>query len=453
MMKELPDLKQLADADKDELIKIIQSLWDELQKMREKKPKKTSKNSSLPPAKGFKAAVKDRSGPSEVKRTASIGRVGGGRKLSETPDAWVRTTVKSCKSCGVDLSGTLPQLMERYDKIDLPPIRPVVTRVERYGCQCPACGEVQIAPVVAGFAPGSPYRDSVVAVATTLRYEHAISYERLRRVMSEIFNLSISEGALANLFQSVKRRLEPSIAAIVQRLRRSRWVGSDETGARVNGKTQWEWVFQNDQVCLHVIRPSRGADVIAAVMNGHRPKIWLSDLFSAQKKHPAEHWQVCLAHQLRDCQYGMDAGDDIFSPRMKKLVLQACALHRRWDKLSTATQTQYRQDIDRRLTRLLTLSPTQTDGIRLQKRYFNIRDNLFLFLEDPTIPPTNNASEQAIRMSTIFRKVTNGFRSEWGKDLFADIRSIVNTGKRQGLSAFQAISAVLNPLESPFSLS
>jgi transposase len=89
----------------------------------------------------------------------------------------------------------------------------------------------------------------------------------------------------------------------------------------------------------------------------------------------------------------------------------------------------------------------------LQKRYFNIRDNLFLFLEDPTIPPTNNASEQAIRMSTIFRKVTNGFRSEWGKDLFADIRSIVNTGKRQGLSAFQAISAVLNPLESPFSLS
>jgi transposase len=101
-MKELPDLKQLADADKDELIKIIQSLWDELQKMREKKPRKTSKNSSLPPAKGFKAAVKDRSGPSEVKPTASIGRVGGGRKLSETPDAWLRTTVKSCKSCGVD---------------------------------------------------------------------------------------------------------------------------------------------------------------------------------------------------------------------------------------------------------------------------------------------------------------------------------------------------------------
>lgn len=57
----------------------------------------------------------------------------------------------------------------------------------------------------------------------------------------------------------------------------------------------------------------------------------------------------------------------------------------------------------------------------------------------PPMPPTNNGSEQAIRMSTIFRKVTNGFRSEWGRDLFANVRSVVNTGKRQGLSAFQSI--------------
>ncbi len=42
-------------------------------------------------------------------------------------------------------------------------------------------------------------------------------------------------------------------------------------------------------------------------------------------------------------------------------------------------------------------------------------------------------------MSTLFRKVTNGFRSDWGKDLFAAVRSVVNTGKRQGLSVLQSI--------------
>jgi transposase len=48
-------------------------------------------------------------------------------------------------------------------------------------------------------------------------------------------------------------------------------VGSDETGVRIDGRTCWNWVFQNDEVVIHVIRRSRGAGVIAEVMDGHRP--------------------------------------------------------------------------------------------------------------------------------------------------------------------------------------
>ena len=66
------------------------------------------------------------------------------------------------------------------------------------------------------------------------------------------------------------------------------------------------------------------------------------------------------------------------------------------------------------------------------------------------MPPTNNSSEQAIRLSAIFRKVTNGFRSDWGRDLFAAVRSVVNTGQRQGLSPFQAIQKALSPSNSLF---
>ena len=89
---------------------------------------------------------------------------------------------------------------------------------------------------------------------------------------------------------------------------------------------------------------------------------------------------------------------------------------------------QYRLDIKQRLRQALTLKPDQEDGQRLRNRYEDIQENLFLFLEDATIPPTNNSSEQAIRMSTVFRKVTHGFRSAWGKDLFAAVRSVVNNG-------------------------
>ena len=60
--------------------------------------------------------------------------------------------------------------------------------------------------------------------------------------------------------------------------------------------------------------------------------------------------------------------------------------------------------------------------------------------------------EQAIRMSVIFRRVTNGFRSEWGRDLFAGVRSVVNTGKRQGLTAYQSIQQALSTDRSLFCL-
>jgi transposase len=138
---------------------------------------------------------------------------------------------------------------------------------------------------------------------------------------------------------------------------------------------------------------------------------------------------------------------------MKTLLLRSFVLRTRWSTLAQSTRYQYRCRLYRDLQAVLALTPTQEDGIRLQKRYRDLQENLFLFLDDASIPATNNASEQALRWSVIFRKVTNGFRSEWGRDLFAAVRSVVNTGKRQGLSAFESILVALNPLESLFSLS
>lgn len=454
-MTELPDLKQLTSEDKDAL---IESLWEEVQKLRkavQKRTKKTSKNSSIPPSQGFKASVepKPESEEQSISRSASVGRKGGGRPLSEHPDQIVKAYVQQCRECGVTLSPDIQHLMQRYDKVEIPPIRPVVTQVERYGCKCPQCGQAQLGAVPVGLEPGSPFGDSIAALVTTLRYSHAISYSRMQQLMEEVFGLEISEGGIANLLERVKQQLSSTVNGVLTRIRQARVLGSDETSARVNGVNQWEWTFQNQDVCLHVIRASRGADVIREVLGDHRPQVWISDLFSAQKTHPAEEWQVCLAHQLRDCQYGIDAGDEVFSPRMKQLLLWAIVVGRRWHRLAASTQYQYRCRLNRRLEAALALSPIQEDGIRLQNRYWDLRENLFLFLEDTTIPPTNNASEQALRLSVIFRKVTNGFRSDWGRDLFADVRSIVNTGKRQGLSAFQAISHALNPAKSLFPLS
>src|ERR671932_1552359 len=140
-----PDLSQLIEAEKDAL---ILALWTQVQALtarvaeleaRLKEPPKTPDNSSLPPATGRKAnrpTRETRSGP----RQGSVGRRGGGRPLAEEPDQFVVARAAACIHCHAPLGANDHTLHARYDKVDLPPVRPVVTRVERYLGRCPSCG-------------------------------------------------------------------------------------------------------------------------------------------------------------------------------------------------------------------------------------------------------------------------------------------------------------------------
>ena len=196
------------------------------------------------------------------------------------------------------------------------------------------------APVPEGMEDGSPFSINILGLAIYLRFTQAISYQRLTRLFLHLFALRLSEGALDAMLRRAKPCFDNEVAAILARLRRSRIVCSDEKSVRIDGRTHWDWVFQNAQVVIHVIRNSRAASVVTEVMAGHRPSIWVSDLYGAQQGH-ADLWQVCLAHQLRDCKYAIDAGDTVFAPRMKALLLRACVLARRRHALAASTRRTY----------------------------------------------------------------------------------------------------------------
>lgn len=444
------DLSKLSQTEKDALILTLLGRLEEAHKLIAElrariddltRPGKTPDNSSLPPSKGQKPNGPDkaeRQGP----RKGSLGREGGGRALTADPDEIVVAKPARCRHCQAGFADADHRLDARYDKIDLPRLRPVVTRVERYGGTCRCCGATTLAPVPEGLEPGTPFSLNIVAIAMYLRFVHAVSYKRLTGLLTELFNLAISEGALDAAFQRARPQFDADVAAILSRLRRARVIYSDETGVRVDGSGRWNWVFQNADVVIHVVRRSRGADVVAEVLGGHRPALWVSDLYSAQQGH-AEAWQVCLAHQLRDCQYAIDAGDAVFAPRMKALLLRAVVLARRHRDLAASTRREYRRRLDHALDAVMALAPATRDGKRLRKRYGKVRGHLFTFLDHPEITADNNSSERELRPTATYRKVTGGFRSEWGADLFAAVRSVIGTAKRRGIDAYQAITATL----------
>lgn len=230
---------------------------------------------------------------------------------------------------------------------------------------------------------------------------------------------------------------------IAEIVRQSPVIASDETSARVCGKTWWQWLFASASAVYHTIVPTRGKCVPTDFLGGIRPKVWVSDRLAAQATH-AEAQQYCCAHLIRDAQYAVDAGDSIFAPAFRDFLKRACAIGRQRPGMTDATMARHRRDLERELDRLLALPPTNTEGRHLQAAMIvDGRDKLLVFMRRRDVPPTNNVSEQGLRMSVIFRKVTNGFRSCWGAKVYADLCSIVATGRLAGRSPLAAIRDAL----------
>jgi transposase len=67
----------------------------------------------------------------------------------------------------------------------------------------------------------------------------------------------------------------------------------------------------------------------------------------------------------------------------------------------------------------------------------------FTFLDHPEVTADNNGSERELRPTATYRKVTGGFRSDWGANLYAAVRSVIGTAARRNIDAYQAIRATL----------
>lgn len=401
-------------------------------------PPKTPDNSSVPPSKGQKP-----SGSSAPKAKAKPHR-GAHRPLHPNPTSKREVLAAACKGCGADVSSVAQVVCEEYDRVEIPRIEPDVTRVLLHGGVCPCCCKRFKAEPPAGLEPGSPFGPNIRAFVIYLRSVQGIPLARLRDVMGDLFGLDISEGALVNILGASAKPFAAAVRRIKERLLAGTTIASDETGIRVDKANWWLWVFHHDDSAVFAADKHRSKAVVEAFLGESRPDYWISDRYGGQMGWAKREHQVCLAHLIRDVQYAIDAGDTVLGPSVKGLFKRACAIGRRRASLTDATLKTYEADLDRRLDRIMALVPIHPAGIKLQAIIKKVRRHLFVFVQNRDLSATNNGSERALRPCVVYRKITNGFRSEWGAALYADIRSVVETARRRSMRAIDAVRLTLD---------
>lgn len=106
----------------------------------------TPDNSSVPPSKGHKANRAEASKRTGL-RQGTLGCKGGGRRLMQEPDHFVSAKAAGCRHYGTDRVKAEHWLRSRYEKFDLPPVRPEMTRVECYASNNSCSGGTTLALV------------------------------------------------------------------------------------------------------------------------------------------------------------------------------------------------------------------------------------------------------------------------------------------------------------------
>ena len=410
---------------------------------------KDSTNSHQPPSqdKYSKRVRKSLRKKSTRKSGGQQGHEGHHLKMSNPPDIVHDLKSNYCQSCGHPLSDQTYDLVSKRQVVELPPIRPVVLEYAQYSCHCPKCGHQQKAAYPKSVNAPIQYGASVESLVSYLSVFQYLPYNRLKMLLKDVVGLELSEGSIANLLQRSSNKMQRVYQRIKEEISQSSFVGSDETGTKVNGEKYWTWVWQNQLNTFLNISESRGSSGIEDVFPEGLPNsIVGSDRWPAQLKMISKHKQLCLAHLLRDLIWIEQSENSQWAKELQEVFLEAIQL-KKSEKLDQSSPNESKQikELEEKLNQLLAIplvKDQSPEAAKFQKAMIKNRQYLFTFLYYPEVPFDNNGSERAIRNVKVKQKISGQFKS--GQENFCIIRSVMDTLRKRGLDIMQIIQQIMS---------
>lgn len=437
----IPLLESENVALKQRVLDMEQVVLDLIKKVEQMSVRKDSQNSSKPPSSDYGRKNKSLRTKSDRKAGGQAGHKGTTLKMTDSPDHIGPLVPFFCVVCSKALDISAAKLVERRQVVDIPPIKAEVTEFRAYGIVC-GCGRHQVASFPQGVDNHIQYGPNIAALTVYHNVYQYIPFKRLQHFFTHICHLPLSMGTLENIVVRMADKARPIWDGFRPTLEQSKAVGSDETGAKVNGKKQWIWVWQSAIITFLAISASRGAAVVSTLFpNGFPLATICSDRWNAQLKTNAKNHQLCLAHLLRELVYLIQTENTPWAAQFKELLLNAIKLKQKNEAYPQNHPLVIQ--IEKQLDDLLGQTIDDEYALKtltLKKSMTKYRAFIFPFLYDPLIEYDNNASERCIRNVKVKLKVSGQFKN--GQQHYCILRSIIDTTIKNGQSVFDAIAAI-----------
>jgi transposase len=422
---------------------------------------KDSHNSSKPPASdglGKKPTPHSLRPKTGRKQGGQKGHPGNTLSFSQTPDHSIAHIPTCCAGCGASLEGAEVVAQQRRQVVDLPPLRLEVSEHVAQSRRC-GCGVTTLAAFPQEASEPIQYGPRLKALGVYLRDYQLLPFARTSQLLTDVFGATLCKATLASALSECSARLEPVSETIKKALIVSSVLHCDETGMRVEGKLHWVHSAGTATLTYYTCHPSRGkkgsdAAKVLPFFTGTA----VHDAWCSYGQYSCKH-ALCNAHHLRElipfAEEGAIWATDMIALLVEIKTAVARAHSQGRERLSALREAHFEGRYQKLLQQGYAQNPPpqspppdkrgrpkQTPARNLLLRLDTNRKQVLAFMDDFAIPFDNNLAERDLRMIKLRQKISGGFRSLTGAEVFCRVRGYLSTLRKQGKNILSALESV-----------
>lgn len=417
----------------------------------EKKIRKNSSNSGLPPSQNF-GSNGNRNKNIENNKDQKGSQLPNTRNVTEK----ILIPVNNCQHCDADISSQKADDSEARVEIDIIyEIRKKEVTVEIKKCE--VCGKATKGEFPKGMDGKLQYGTGIRSAIINYIMVQMFSYERASEHFKGLIGCFISQATMLKYIMQFYVSLAAWEAKQIKELLKMPVLHVDETSIRINKVNYWIHVYTYGNISLQFIHRKRGIDAVNDI--GIIPRyggIIIHDCWATYFSYKNVGHALCGAHILRELRWIEEIDGFSWAMMMKELLKEAAEVISNRPEMQILTpkefkmlQQRYCEILKYALTELpefLTTGengkgkPKHTDAQNLYLRLRKYENSVLMFARIEEVNFTNNRAERDIRGSKTKQKVSGGFRTLKYAKAYARITSFVKSMRYRGYSSFEAIN-------------